>query len=52
VGHGSSGKRKTAGVVPYDHEAIDLYFIVDGDLRLYLIPSVVLGGRVAIYLRN
>lgn len=52
VGHGSGGKRNTVGVTPYDHEAIDLYFIVDGDLRIYLIPSVVLGGRVSIYLRN
>lgn len=52
VGHGSGGKRNTAGVTPYDHEAIDLYFIVDGDLRIYLIPSVVLGGRVSIYLSN
>jgi hypothetical protein len=52
VGHGSGGKRNTVGVIPYDHEAIDLYFIVDGDLRIYLIPSVVLGGRIRIYLRN
>jgi hypothetical protein len=52
VGHGSGGKRNTVGLVPYDHEALDLYFIVDGDLRLYLIPSIVLGGRVRIYLRN
>jgi hypothetical protein len=51
VGHGSGGKRNTVGVIPYDHEAIDLYFIVDGDLCLYLIPSVVLGGRIRIYLR-
>jgi hypothetical protein len=51
VGHGSGGKRNTVGVVPYDHEALDLYFIVDGDLRCYLIPSVVLGGRIRIYLR-
>jgi hypothetical protein len=51
IGHGSGGKRNTVGVIPYDHEAIDLFFIVDGALRLYLIPSVVLGGRVAIYLR-
>jgi hypothetical protein len=52
VGHGSGGKRNTAGVTPYDHEAIDLYFILDGDLCIYLNPSVVLGGRVSIYLRN
>jgi PD-(D/E)XK nuclease superfamily protein len=50
VGHGSGGKRNTIGVIPYDHEAIDLFFIVDGDLQLYLIPSAVLGGRIRINL--
>jgi hypothetical protein len=48
VGHGSGGKRNTEGVIPYDHEEIDLFFIVDGDLNLYLIPSIVLAGRVGI----
>ena len=51
VGHGSGGKRNTAGLIPYDHETLDQFFIVDGDLRLYLIPSVVLGGRIRISLR-
>ena len=30
---------------------IDLFFIVDGDLSLYLIPSKVIAGRVGILLR-
>jgi hypothetical protein len=30
---------------------IDWFFIVDGDLNIYLIPSQVIGGRVGILLR-
>ena len=29
-------------LVPYDPELIDLFFIVDGDLTMYLIPSKVI----------
>jgi hypothetical protein len=36
---------------PYDPELIDWFFIVDGDLNIYLIPSRVIGGRVGILLR-
>ena len=35
-----------ARLVPYDPDSIDLFFIVDGDLSLYLIPSRVIAGRV------
>jgi hypothetical protein len=38
--------------VPYDPEMIDLFFIVDGDLNIYLIPSRVIAGRVGILLRT
>lgn len=38
--------------VPYDPEVIDLFFIVDGDLSIYLIPSRVIAGRVGITLRT
>jgi hypothetical protein len=41
-----------ARLVPYDPELIDLFFIVDGDLSLYLIPSKVIAGRVGILLRS
>ena len=33
-------------------EVIDLFFIVDGDLAMYLIPSRVIAGRVQILLRT
>ena len=39
-------------LVPYDPEIIDLFFIVDGDLAMYLIPSRVVAGRVQILLRT
>jgi hypothetical protein len=39
-------------LVPYDPEIIELFFIVDGDLNFYLIPSRVVAGRVQILLRT
>ncbi len=39
-------------LVPYDPEVIELFFIVDGDLTMYLIPSRVIAGRVQILLRT
>jgi hypothetical protein len=41
-----------ARLVPYDPELIDLFFIVDGDLSLYLIPTQVIAGRVGLLLRT
>jgi hypothetical protein len=46
----SAGNRE--GLVPYDPDLIDLFFIVDGDLAMYLIPSQVIAGRVQILLRT
>jgi hypothetical protein len=37
--------------VPYDPELIDWFFIVDGDLAMYLIPSRVIAGRINLLLR-
>jgi PD-(D/E)XK endonuclease len=38
--------------LPYDPESIDWFFIVDGDLTIYLIPSRVIAGRVGILLHT
>jgi hypothetical protein len=46
----SPGNRER--LVPYDPELIDWFFIVDGDLSMYLIPSQVIAGRVQILLRT
>ena len=37
--------------VPYDPEVIDHFFIIDGDLNLYLIPSKLIAGRIGLLLR-
>ncbi len=39
-------------LVPYDPELVDFFFIVDGELTMYLIPSRVIAGRVGILLSN
>jgi hypothetical protein len=39
-------------LLPCDPEVIELFFIVDGDLTIYLIPSRVIAGRVQILLRT
>lgn len=46
----SPGNRER--LVPYDPGLIDWFFIVDGDLTMYLIPSQVIAGRVQILLRR
>lgn len=39
-------------LVPYDPDLVDLFFILDGDLTMYVIPSRVIAGRVGIILSN
>ena len=39
-------------LVPYDPELIDFFFILDGELTMYVIPSRVIAGRVGIMLNN
>jgi hypothetical protein len=38
--------------IPYDPELIDWFFIMDGELTIYLIPSRVIAGRVGILLHT
>jgi hypothetical protein len=52
VGRRPYSLANNARLVPYDPDLIDLFFIVDGDLSIYLIPSQVIAGRVAILLRT
>lgn len=40
---------KSASKMPYDPDTIDLFFIVLGDGRVYVIPSSVLAGRIGIH---
>ncbi|WP_238161322.1 group I intron-associated PD-(D/E)XK endonuclease [Kribbella antibiotica] len=39
---------KTASKMPYDPDALDLFFILLGDGSIYVIPSLVLAGKVGI----
>lgn len=39
-------------LVPYDPDLVDFFFILDGELTMYVIPSRVIAGRVAILLSN
>jgi hypothetical protein len=39
-------------LVPYDPDSLDLFFILDGDLTMYVIPSRVIAGRVGILLNS
>jgi hypothetical protein len=48
VGHRTD---KNTPLVPYTDEEVDLFFIVDGDLNMYLLPLAAIGGRVRITLR-
>ncbi|MBO0810224.1 MAG: hypothetical protein J2P32_18175, partial [Actinobacteria bacterium] len=52
VGHRPYSPGNRTPRIPYDPTVIDLFFIVDGDLTMYLIPIGVIGGRVAILLRT
>jgi hypothetical protein len=52
VGRRPYSSGNNARLVPYDPELIDLFFIVDGDLSLYLIPTQVIAGRVGLLLRT
>lgn len=52
VGRRSYSVGNRGPLVPYDPDLIDLFFIMDGDLAMYVIPSRVIAGRVAILLNN
>jgi hypothetical protein len=52
VGHHPDTHSRKGYLLAYDPDAIDMFFIVDGDMTMYLIPSRVIAGRVAILLRT
>jgi hypothetical protein len=39
-------------LVPHDPDLVDLFFVLDGELTMYVLPSRVIAGRVGILLRN
>ncbi|MGH3298569.1 MAG: group I intron-associated PD-(D/E)XK endonuclease [Trebonia sp.] len=52
VGHHPDTHSKKGYVLAYSPDEIDLFFIVDGDMTMYLIPSLAIAGRVRILLRT
>jgi hypothetical protein len=53
VGHHPDTHAKKGGyLVAYDPDVIDLFFIIDRDLTMYLIPSRALAGRVRVLVRT
>jgi hypothetical protein len=52
--HPDTHARKGLGhrLVAYDPEFIDLFFVIDGDLAMYLIPSRAVASRLRILLRT
>jgi hypothetical protein len=52
VGHHPDTHSKKGQLLAYDPDEIDLFFIVDGDMKMYLIPSRAIAGRVRIVLRT
>lgn len=50
--HPDTHSKKRNYVLAYSPDEIDLFFIIDGDLTMYLIPSKAIAGRVGILLRT
>ena len=46
----SAGNRERK--VPYDPETLEFFFVLDGELSMYLIPSRALAGRVTVLVRS
>lgn len=50
--HPDTHAKKGGHRVAYDPDVIDLFFIIDGDLTMYLIPSRAIAGRLGLTLRT
>ena len=51
VGRHPNADTKRGHLAAYDPESIDLFFVIDGDFAMYLIPSRALAGRVRVLIR-
>lgn len=52
VGHKRREQSRSRRCVPYELGEIDVFFILDGDLNMYVIPAVALAGAVRVPLRG
>jgi hypothetical protein len=51
IGHRPDGSPKAADFIPYGPDEVDLFFVVDGNLLLYLIPADATVAKVTLSLR-
>lgn len=51
AGHRPDGSPTAADFIAYNADEVDLFFVVDGDLLLYLIPQATTAGKAALSLR-
>lgn len=51
VGRHPNADTKRGHLAAYDPDSIDLFFVIDGDFAMYLIPSRALAGRVRVLIR-
>lgn len=52
IGHRPDGSSSNADFLAYEADEVDLFFIVDGDLLLYLIPRAEIQGQKQLRLRR
>jgi PD-(D/E)XK endonuclease len=52
IGHRPDGSSKAADFIPYGQDEVELFFVVDGDLLLYLIPADATAGKTTLSLRT
>ena len=50
--HPDTHSKKKRQVLAYDPDEIDLFFVVDGEMTMYLIPSRAIARRISILLRT
>lgn len=52
IGHRPDGSSHASDFVPYARGELDSFFIVDGDMMLYLIPAAAVAGKATLTLRG
>ena len=50
--HPDTHSKRSQRLLAYDPDEIDLFFVVDGDMTMYLIPYRAVAGRVRVLLRT
>jgi PD-(D/E)XK endonuclease len=51
IGHRPDGSPKVSDFIPYGPDEVEVFFVVDGDLLLYLIPASAAAGKTTLSLR-